>query len=94
MTFTAELWLYPGKGGWHFVTLPPEIADEVRARTAGQRRGFGSARVHVTLGTTSWETSVFPDSKSSSYLLPVKAEARRRERVEDGDTVTVALELA
>lgn len=20
--FDAELWLYPGKGGWHFVTLP------------------------------------------------------------------------
>ncbi len=93
MTFSAELWLYPGKGGWHFVTLPIEIADEIRARTAAQRRGFGSARVKVTLGTSSWETSVFPDTKSSSYVLPVKAEVRRREGVDDGDTVTVALEL-
>ena len=93
MTFSAELWLYPGKGGWHFVTLPIEIADEIRARTAAQRRGFGSVRVKVTLGKTNWETSVFPDTKSSSYVLPVKAEARRREGVEDGDTVTVALEL-
>ena len=51
MTFTAELWRYPGKGGWHFVTLPDEIADEVRARS-GPRHGFGSVRVRVTLGAT------------------------------------------
>jgi hypothetical protein len=93
MTFTAELWLYPGKGGWHFVTMPADVADELRARAGGPRRGFGSVRVKVTLGSTTWETSAFPDSKSRSYLLPVKADARRRERVEDGDTVTITLEL-
>jgi hypothetical protein len=90
---TAEVWLYPGKGGWHFVTLPAEIADELRARTAGSRRGFGSVPVDVTLGTSSWSTSVFPDRKSDSYLLPLKAVARRREQVGAGDTVTITLAL-
>jgi hypothetical protein len=33
-TFEArgEVWLYPGDAGWHFVTLPPDLADETRAR--------------------------------------------------------------
>ena len=51
-------------------------------------------RVNATIGATTWETSIFPDTKSGSYLLPVKAEVRRREGVEDGDAVTVTLELA
>jgi len=37
---------------------------------------------------------VFPDRRSSSFLLPIKAEIRRREQVEAGDTVTVALALS
>jgi hypothetical protein len=36
---------------------------------------------------------VFADTKSSSYLLPVKAAVRRSEHVEDGDAATVMLEL-
>jgi hypothetical protein len=27
--FTASLWRYPGEGSWHFVSLPPEIADDI-----------------------------------------------------------------
>jgi hypothetical protein len=92
--FDAEVWLYEGDAPWHFATLPVDVADELRARTAGRRRGFGSIRVQATIGSTTWETSLFPDRKSGSYLLPVKAEIRRREQIEPGDTVTIALDLA
>ena len=77
--FDAELWLSPGEAGWHFVTLPGELADDIRAQAPGARRGFGSVRVRATIGATSWETSVFPDTKRESYLLPVKADVRRRD---------------
>ena len=90
-TFSAEAWRNPGAGGWHFVTLPPEVADEIRART--QQRPFGSVPVTVTVGDTSRETSVFADTRSASYLLPLKADARRRERIAAGDRVTVSLVL-
>jgi hypothetical protein len=93
VTFTAEVWLYEGDAPWHFVTLPLDLADELRARTAGTRRGFGSVRVSVTLGSSTWSTSVFPDRRSSSYLLPIKAEIREREGIEAGDTVTISLAL-
>ena len=85
---TAELWLHDGEAGWHFVTLPAEVAEQVRAE-AGEPRGFGSVRVEVTIGGSTWRTSVFPDTKTGSFVLPVKAEVRRREDLLAGDDVRV-----
>ena len=45
------------------------------------KRGWGSVRVKVTLGKTKWDTSIFPDKKSGTYLLPIKAEVRIKEHV-------------
>ena len=47
----------------------------------------------ATLGATTWRTSIFPDSKSGGFLLPLKAEVRQRERIATGDVVTVAVEI-
>jgi len=69
------------------------VGDDLRARTEGTRRGFGSVRVRVTVGSTTWSTSVFPDSRSGSYVLPVKKDVRVREGLQEGDQVAVALEL-
>jgi Domain of unknown function (DUF1905) len=91
-SFEAEIWLMPGESGWHFATLPHDVADEVRARTAGTAP-FNTAPVTVTIGGTTWETSIFADRKSASYLLPVKADVRRRENLGAGDRVTIAVEL-
>ena len=91
--FTGEVWRYPGEGGWHFVTLPAELADELRARHADAHRAFGSLRVTASLGSTTWSTSLFTDTRSQSYLMPVKGDVRRRERVDDGDTATIRIEL-
>ncbi len=90
-TFTAELWLHPGPAGWHFLTLPPALADEVSDRTAAAARAFGSVPVRVTIGSSSWSTSLFPDARSASYLLPVKAAIRRRERLGSGDAVRATI---
>jgi Domain of unknown function (DUF1905) len=56
-------------------------------------RPFGSVAVGVTLGSTTWTTSLFRDTKSGSYLLPVKAGVRRREGVGAGDTVRLVVEV-
>ena len=93
MEFDAEIWQAPGGAAWHFVTLPPDAADEVRARSAGTARPFGSIPVDATIGATTWSTSVFADPKSGSFLLPLKAAVRRREGIGEGDRVTVALAL-
>lgn len=89
--FAAELWRYSGPAAWYFLTLPREVADQIRPQVV--RVGFGSVRVRVCIGETSWKTSIFPDKASGSYVLPVKAEVRRAEGLDAGTQVMVCLEL-
>ena len=91
--FTADLWRYTGEAAWYFVTLPHDVADDIHEITGDARRGFGSVRVEVTVGSTTWRTSVFPDTKSESFVLPVKKAVRSAEGVDDGSSVSVLLTL-
>lgn len=90
-TLTADVWLYPSMAGWHFITLPVQTADEIKALFSDVKRGWGSLRVVVTIGKTTWKTSIFPDKKTNSYLLPLKAEVRKRENIQAGDEVKFTL---
>ena len=99
---TSLLWIWKGSdaaGRWYFITVPEEQSDEIRAHAFGSPRGFGSVRVEATIGplTSSgqivvWRTSVFP-LNAGGYLLPVKAEVRKKAKIGAGDEVTVKLEL-
>jgi hypothetical protein len=91
ITVTAPLWMWTG-GSWHFITIPEEDSVEIRAHSLLARGGFGSVKVEATINEVSWRTSVFPQ-KSGGYILPVKAEVRRRAGIAAGDEVTVGLEL-
>ena len=91
--FVADLWRHSGQAAWYFVTLPHEIADEIDEITADSRRGFGSVRVRVAVGATTWATSIFPDTKSESFVLPVKKAVRTAEGLDDGSPVEVRLTL-
>ncbi len=93
--FTAELWVWDARrlDTWTFVTLPHDVADEVLDRGEHVARGFGSLRVEVTVGATTWRTSIFPDSSARSYVLPVKKAVRTAEGLEPGAAVDVHLRL-
>lgn len=92
-TFQAELWLWNGDSAWHFITLPHEVADEIED-AAVERRGFGSVRVDVRIGESSWSTSVFPSKEIKSFLLPIKKSVRVAEDLHAGDSCRVALQIA
>jgi hypothetical protein len=93
IVITSPLWIWPGENGsWHFITVPEDQADEIRAHCLMEMRGFRSARVEARIGEVSWRTSVFP-LKSGGYILPVKKDVRRRAGIAAGDEVTVELEL-
>ena len=94
IAFTSLLWIWQGEaaGRWHFVTVPEEQSAEIKAHALGSPRGFGSVRVEARIADVIWRTSVFPLS-SGGYLLPVKADVRKRARLGAGDEVSVALEL-
>ena len=94
ISFSSLLWIWQGEaaGRWHFVTVPEDQSAEIKAQALGSRRGFGSVRVEARIGDVVWRTSVFPLS-SDGYLLPVKAEVRKRANLAAGDELAVSLEL-
>lgn len=90
--FQGQLFLWHGdKASWRFIALPAEVSEEIDHLSVGFKRGFGSLPVQVTIGQTSWQTSIFPDKKRGVYLLPVKKAVREAENIDSGDSVTVAL---
>ena len=86
----AKVWLYPGAGGWHFISLSKKPSREIKD-VFGSARGWGAVPVAVTIGKTEWRTSLFPDRKSGAYLLAIKADVRARERIGIGDTVVATI---
>jgi Domain of unknown function (DUF1905) len=91
-TFTAKLWVYAGKGAWHFLTLPKTIADEIRFFNA-TAKGFTPLKVTATIGSTTWKTAIFPDSKSGSFVLAVKADVRKAEALSVDAKITASITL-
>ena len=95
VTFDAELWIWDARRteGWTFVSLPVEFSDDVREVAGEPRRGFGAVRVRVTVGGSTWRTSIFPDSARGCYVLPIKRAVRIAEALDAGDVATVTVEL-
>ncbi len=89
----AKVWVYPGMAGWHFLSLPRKQSAQIKSRFDVMSRGFGSLPVVVTVGKTSWKTSIFPDKKAGAYLFPLKAEIRKKEKIKEGDTIEFLLQI-
>lgn len=86
------VWKTDSAGRWYFLTIPDEQSAEIRAAAFESPRGFGSVKVEARIGGVAWRTSVFPQ-KSGGYLLPVKAEVRKRAEIAAGDLVDFEMEL-
>lgn len=89
----AKVWLYPGAGGWHFVTLPPKDSAAIKKAFGVAQRGWGSLPVIATVGKTSWKTSIFPDKKIGAYVLPLKADVRKKENIQLDRVIAFSVEI-
>ncbi len=93
-TIHAKLWLYPSDtASWHFLTIPKDISAKIKTAKPLTKRGWGSVRVEAKIGKTIWQTSLFPDGKSGTYLLPVKAAVRNAEGIFPEDLVKLRITL-
>ena len=95
--FAAPLWRWDAKdeatsGAWFFVSLPFDVSDDIEA-TAEPGKGFGSVRVEVTVGSSTWRTSVFPSGERKTYVLPVKKAVSVAEGLDEGTEAKVRLSL-
>jgi hypothetical protein len=93
LQFKSKVWLYPGMAGWHFLSLPKKESAAIKKAYGGLARGWGSLPVEVQVGGSKWKTSIFPDSKTGTYLLPLKSQVRKKEKIEARQTVKVKLEI-
>lgn len=81
------------KASWYFVVLTGDVVGEIHYATLGRTGGFGSVKVQVTIGRTTWETSLFPDKANGGFVLPVKAAVRKAETLGEGDEVNLILRI-
>jgi hypothetical protein len=92
-TVRAKVWLYPGMAGWHFVSVGKNESQKIKRKYGVGRRGFGSVPVLVNIGKTSWKTSIFPDKKSGVYVMPLKADVRKKEGITINKTITFSIQI-
>ncbi len=84
----GKLWKWQGASAWYFLPTTKAQGAILREAQKGKKRaGFGSLRVRVTLGTSTFETSLFP-TKDGPYLLPIKASVRKKEGLYEHSSVT------
>jgi hypothetical protein len=89
--FESRIWYWRGPAPWFFVTVPDKQCNDLRAISGFVTYGWGMIPAKVRIGKTEWTTSLFP--KDASYIVPIKASVRKAENLEEGDKVTVQLEV-
>lgn len=81
-TFQSRMWRSAGQGGWSFVSMPTEMSQEIREHLRGEEEGWGRMKAMAMIGNTQWETAIWFDTKHNTYLLPIKADVRKKEKLE------------
>jgi len=90
-TFTASVWEWRGPAPYHFVSVPVEIAQEIKELASAVTYGWGMIPVDGKIGNTSFTTSLW--AKNSTYAVPLKDALRKAEGISFNDTVSVELTL-
>lgn len=91
LEFDGNIIFWRGPAPWYFVNVPEEQSHDLKAISSSVTYGWGVIPVQVRIGNTEWSTSLFP--KDGSYLVPIKASVRKTEGLEEGDEVTIQLEV-
>ena len=100
VTTTAPITRWQGeKAVYHLVTLTGEPAEAITMHARlqrlefGTRRGFGSVKCWANIGETRWKTSVFPQRRSTEWILLVSKKVMKAEDLDAGDSIALTLEL-
>lgn len=89
INFSGDIWHWRGPAPWYFISLPQDECELIKMASGFLAYGWGMIPVTARIGGTTWTTAMWP--KDGGYILPVKAEVRRREGLELGDTALVEL---
>ena len=92
MEFVGEVWEWRGPAPFFFVSVPDEESAELEAMSSLVTYGWGMIPVEARVGSTDFATSLF--AKDGGYVVPLKADVRRAEGINVGDTVIIRLGIA
>ena len=90
-TFSGELIYWRGPAPFHFIRVPEAECELIRDAAGFVSYGWGMIPVTARIGGVSWRTSMWP--RDGGYLLPVKAEVRRRMDLQLNDAAVVELHI-
>ncbi len=90
--FNGKIWFWKGPAPWYFVTVPEKQCRDLKAISGFVTYGWGMIPVTTRIGKTKWKTSLWP--KDGLYIVPIKASVRQAEKLEEGDEVTVQLQVS
>lgn len=85
--YSGTVEIFPGPGGWHYVIVPKEIANitkEIAVR--------GLTPIRVTIGRTSFNTSLLPYGDGRQFLALSK-NVRKQESINLGDIINISFTL-
>ena len=91
ITFTGEIWFWRGPAPYLFVTVPPKHSQTLRSIMKTVTYGWGMIPATVRIGNTTFKTSLFP--QDGGYIVPIKVVVQRAEDLNQGDTVTLQLDV-
>lgn len=83
--FNGEIWYWRGPAPWYFVTVPEQQSRDLKSILGFVTYGWGMIPVDARIGKTEWKTSLFP--KDGCYIVPIKADIRKAENLEEGTNV-------
>lgn len=89
--FSGKIWQWRGPAPFYFVTVPARESDDLKHIAGSVTYGWGMVPVRARIGRTEWTTSLWP--KDGAYVVPLKDAIRKAEQLDEGDLVTVRLEV-
>ncbi len=92
-SFRAKVWKYKGKAGWYFVTLPKLLSAKIRKNHGISEEGWGRLKTAAQVGKSKWNTAIWFDTKTASYLLPLKLDVRKKEGIKIAASLQVHLQF-
>jgi hypothetical protein len=57
------------------------MANEIRKNLKFLEEGWGRLKATAKIGNSEWETAIWFDTKHDTYILPLKAEIRKKEKI-------------
>lgn len=87
--FSGAVWYWRGPAPWYFVTVPADVAEDLKSMSSFVTYGWGMIPATVRIGSTQWQTALWP--KDGSYIVPIKALVQRAEEIGEGDEVALSL---